>query len=86
MKAASKTAEASCPSATTAPALTPKHLGKIFDPFFTTKDVGDGMGLGLSICYRIVQEYGGKISVQTEPGKFCEFTLEFPAKNRQAVN
>ena len=57
-----------------------KHLDKIFDPFFTTKDVGEGMGLGLSICYRIVQECDGKISVRTEPGKFCEFTLEFPNK------
>ncbi len=57
-----------------------KHLDKIFDPFFTTKDVGEGMGLGLSICYSIVQEYGGRISVNTEPGKFCEFTLEFPVK------
>ena len=57
-----------------------EHLDKIFDPFYTTKDVGEGMGLGLSICYRIVQEYDGRISVRTEPGKFCEFTLEFPAK------
>ena len=57
-----------------------RHLDKIFDPFFTTKDVGEGMGLGLSICYSIVQEYGGRISVKTEPGKFCEFTLEFPVK------
>jgi len=57
-----------------------EHLNKIFDPFYTTKEVGKGMGLGLSICYRIVQEYDGRISVKTEPGKFCEFTLEFPAK------
>jgi two-component system sensor histidine kinase PhcS len=66
--------------------IDPKHLGKIFDPFYTTKDVGAGMGLGLSICYNIVQEYGGKISVKTEPGKFCEFTLEFPVKTPQAAN
>ncbi len=66
--------------------IDPKHVDKIFDPFFTTKDVGEGMGLGLSICYSIMQEYGGKISVKTEPGKFCEFTLEFPVKTNQAVN
>jgi two-component system, sensor histidine kinase PhcS len=66
--------------------IEPQHLDKIFDPFFTTKDVGEGMGLGLSICYSIMQEYGGKISVKTEPGKFCEFTLEFPVKTHQAAN
>jgi signal transduction histidine kinase len=60
--------------------ISPEHLDKIFDPFFTTKDVGEGMGLGLSICYRIVRECDGHISVRTEPGKFTEFTLEFPAK------
>jgi signal transduction histidine kinase len=60
------------------PGVDPKIADKIFDPFFTTKEVGKGMGLGLSICYRIVQGYGGKISVQSEPGKSCRFTLDFP--------
>ena len=68
------------------PGIEAKNLDKIFDPFFTTKDVGEGMGLGLSICYSIMQEYNGKISVKTEPGKFCEFTLEFPLRTNQAVN
>jgi C4-dicarboxylate-specific signal transduction histidine kinase len=62
------------------PGIDNKHLDKIFDPFFTTKDVGEGMGLGLSICYRIIQECDGRISVRTEVGKYCEFTLEFPVK------
>jgi len=62
------------------PGIDTQHLGKIFDPFFTTKDVGEGMGLGLSICYRIIQECDGRISVKTELGKYCEFTLEFPLK------
>jgi signal transduction histidine kinase len=59
-----------------------ENLDKIFDPFFTTKDVGEGMGLGLSICGRIVRSYDGRISVRSEPGKFCEFTLEFPIKGQ----
>ncbi len=64
------------------PGIAAENLGKIYDPFFTTKDVGEGMGLGLSICYRIVREANGKISVKTEPGKFCEFTIELPAKEK----
>ena len=64
------------------PGIAAANLDKIYDPFFTTKDVGEGMGLGLSIVYRIVREAKGKISVQTEVGKFCEFTLEFPATEK----
>ena len=62
------------------PGIDAEHLDKIFEPFYTTKEVGKGMGLGLSICHRIVRENGGIISVQTEPGRFCEFTLEFSRK------
>ncbi|HZI33148.1 MAG TPA: ATP-binding protein, partial [Candidatus Binatia bacterium] len=67
------------------PGIDQKVLEKVFDPFFTTKEPGKGMGLGLSICYRIVQGYGGKISVRSERGQFCEFTLDFPATAEAAV-
>ena len=62
------------------PGISEEARGKMFDPFFTTKDVGKGMGLGLSICYRIVEEIDGRIEVKSEPGYFCEISLEFPAK------
>ena len=67
------------------PGIEKQHLDKIFDPFFTTKEVGKGMGLGLGICYRIVQEFGGTISVRSEPGQFCEFVLDFPEERPQTT-
>ncbi|MGB7950501.1 MAG: ATP-binding protein [Candidatus Binatia bacterium] len=57
-----------------------ENLHRIFDPFFTTKDVGEGMGLGLSICYRIVKQHGGRIQVQSDPGAYSEFQLHFPQR------
>ena len=62
------------------PGIDKKHMDKIFDPFFTTKEVGEGMGLGLGICYRIIQGFGGTILIRSEPGEFCEFTLDLPAE------
>jgi two-component system sensor histidine kinase PhcS len=62
------------------PGIAPEARHKIFDPFFTTKDVGKGMGLGLSICYRLMQEFNGEIRVDSEPDRYCQFTLEFPIR------
>ncbi len=57
------------------------HLVRIFDPFYTTKDVGKGMGLGLSICYKIMEHHQGTIKVNTKPDHFTEFDLEFPVSS-----
>ena len=65
--------------------ITHEHLPRIYDPFFTTKAARKGTGLGLSVTYGIVQEHGGAIEVQSEPGAGTLFHLEFPL-SRKPVN
>lgn len=58
--------------------IPPEVLKKIFDPFFTTKEIGKGTGLGLSISYKIVQQHGGRISVDSKVGTGTKFTVWLP--------
>ena len=51
---------------------------KIFDPFFTTKEVGKGTGLGLTVAYAIVQEHGGRLRLESQPGRGASFFMELP--------
>lgn len=59
--------------------MDPEVACHIFEPFFTTKEVGQGIGLGLSICHSILAEHGAKVDVESVPGAFTRFILDFPA-------
>jgi PAS domain S-box-containing protein len=49
--------------------INPRDLAHVYDPFFTTKPVGTGTGLGLSICHTILQQIGGDIVIESQPGR-----------------
>lgn len=53
---------------------------QIFDPFFTSRE--EGTGLGLALCRKIIDEHGGRIEVDSEPGRGTEFVISLPKEGR----
>ena len=70
--------------ADTGPGIPQTHLSRIFEPFFTTKTPGSGLGLGLSISARIIQDLGGSIQADNRPGGGARFTIILPLAQRSA--
>jgi two-component system NtrC family sensor kinase len=58
--------------------IAPDHRKHLFEPFFTTKPVGKGTGLGLHVAYKIVRAHGGRIEVDSEPGRGTVMTVRLP--------
>ncbi len=58
--------------------IAPEDVARIFEPFYTTKGRGKGTGLGLAICRELASALGGKISVDSAPGRGSRFELELP--------
>jgi len=56
-----------------------EDLSKVFDPFFTTRRETGGTGLGLSVSFGIIHDFGGAIRVESKEGKFTRFILELAA-------
>jgi len=63
--------------------IAPDNLASIFRPFFTTK--GQGTGLGLSLARRIIEDHGGRIEVESQPGAGTKFTVQLPLQRGSAI-
>ncbi len=62
-----------------------EDLEKVFDPFFTTRRATGGTGLGLSLSFGIIREFGGTISVESAEGSYTRFTVELPTAGTSEV-
>ncbi|MDF3883888.1 sensor histidine kinase [Cupriavidus basilensis] len=60
------------------PGIASEHLARVFEPFFTTREVGQGLGLGLSISYAVIERHGGVLFAESELGQWASFSFDLP--------
>jgi len=60
------------------PGIAPDNLARVFEPFFTTREVGQGLGLGLSISYAVVERHGGTLFAESQLGEWTAFNFDLP--------
>ncbi len=65
--------------------IAPEDAARIFEPFYTTKGRGKGTGLGLAICRELTNALGGRITVDSAPGRGSTFTVTLPRSERKAA-
>ncbi len=68
------------------PGIPEKLRARIFEPFFTTKEVGQGTGIGLAICHRIMESHGGRIFVDSVIGEGTNFIVRLPVNSAKSTD
>lgn len=64
------------------PGISPENLARVFEPFFTTREVGQGLGLGLSISYTVIEQHGGTLQAESVVGEWTQMIFDLPRANR----
>jgi len=60
------------------PGIAPENISRIFEPFFTTREVGQGLGLGLSISHRVIERHGGTLHAESVAGEWTRMSFDLP--------
>jgi signal transduction histidine kinase len=66
--------------------IPPENISRLFEPFYTTKERGAGSGLGLFVSHLIIDQHGGAIEVESEPGVGTAFIVKLPTANKKEEN
>lgn len=66
------------------PGIAPEHLARVFEPFFTTREVGQGLGLGLSISYSVIERHGGVLMAESVVGAWTKMIFDLPRAEMDA--